>query len=477
MTPHARAADPPPDRASQTEDFRTRLPKLWKRQRELMTAGRFLVRVARLQPQMSREEFDRLFGTLDLTDVPGFLERLYKQFPIPFHHLPLTPVEVRADAGRRLEIWHRNAADGSGLDRVSFKGAGVYVDYQPANRTVVVSRARVAVLGIPDLCYLPAVAADELSAEWQVASRRDGRLTLRRTAVLAPRGVQAASPPAAAPESASLERTVDERTGFVFEDRVSFSADGHQPRVVRQLGPVADAQGRVRPTVRADATFDRDRVPFLSVYHIAEADLGAALADADFAVAVPAGTQVVDARDGRDNFKRQLARDPVPDVLAYVGTVPDDARSIWPVLKPGTPAPNLDGVTWLTKDSPAAAPVLKGKVVLIDFWGIGCGPCVAQLPAVQAAAQKYAGTDLVIVGLHDAHGKPDDVAAFARTHGLTYQLAIDRAEEKHFGATFRAYGIRGIPNAAVLDRAGRIAFVGPFKDALTKAQELLAATK
>jgi hypothetical protein len=99
------------------------------------------------------------------------------------------------------------------------------------------------------------------------------------------------------------------------------------------------------------------------------------------------------------------------------------------------------------------------------------------MPTVRAAAQKYAGTDLVIVGLHDAHGKPDDVPAFARTHGLAYQLAIDRAEEKHFGATFRAYGIRGIPNAAVLDHDGRIAFVGRFTDPLTKAQELMAVTK
>ena len=45
-------------------------------------------------------------------------------------------------------------------------------------------------------------AADELSAEWQVVSRRDGRLTLRRTAVLAPRDGRAAPPAAGAPAGA-----------------------------------------------------------------------------------------------------------------------------------------------------------------------------------------------------------------------------------------------------------------------------------
>jgi thiol-disulfide isomerase/thioredoxin len=175
--------------------------------------------------------------------------------------------------------------------------------------------------------------------------------------------------------------------------------------------------------------------------------------------------------------KRQVARVSVPDVLAYADTIPDDARSIWPVLKPGTPAPPLDGVIWLTKHGRTAAPELKDNIVLLDFWGMSCGPCVAQLSDVQAAAEKHAGTNLVIVGLHAASGKPDDVAAFARTRGLTYHLAIDRADVKSFGATFRAYGIRAIPNAALLDRDGRVVFEGSFQDALAKAQELVAATR
>ena len=41
-------------------------------------------------------------------------------------------------------------------------------------------------------------------------------------------------------------------------------------------------------------------------------------------------------------------------------------------------------------DAPPRLPAqLHGRVLLIDFWGIGCGPCVASLPGVQRAADEF----------------------------------------------------------------------------------------
>ena len=69
----------------------------------------------------------------------------------------------------------------------------------------------------------------------------------------------------------------------------------------------------------------------------------------------------------------------------------------------------------------------------------------------------------------------EDVAAFARKQGLSYLLAIDppATEEGFVGATSPAYGVRGIPSAAGIDRDGRVAFEGRFKDPLRKAEERL----
>jgi thiol-disulfide isomerase/thioredoxin len=451
-------AVPAADTLPAPDDFRSTLPKLWQKQRDLMTAGRFTVRVARLQPSLTREELDKLLATIDLKDVPGFMEKLYGQFPAKggAHHLPLSPVEVRADRGRCMEIWHKDPPAEKVLDRVSCNVAGVHVSYHPGNRQATVSPRGVSVLHVDRLRYLPRAAGD-LPATWQMVKWNDGRLTLKH-------GTGATA----------SEMVVDGRNGFVYLERHPDDRDGTRTREVRQLGPVTDPKGRILPTVHAEVSFDGNQVEYLAVTHIAKADLDVTFTDADFVVSAPARTNVVDTRGATGtNAKTKVAREAVPDVLAFANAIPDEARSVWPVLKPGTPAPALDGVTWLTGDAPA----LKGKVLLVDFWGLGCGPCLAELPAVQVAAQKHAAAGLVVVGLHDAHGKTDKVAAYGHEHGLTFPLAIDKAADKSFGATFQAYGVRAVPNAAVVDREGNVVFVGRFPEALAKAEKLLGQAK
>jgi len=99
----------------------------------------------------------------------------------------------------------------------------------------------------------------------------------------------------------------------------------------------------------------------------------------------------------------------------------------------------------------------------------------ARLPEVREAADHFKGTDLVILGLHDSSGTLEQVAGFAAKRALNYPLAIDRTatEEGWFGQTFAAYGVRSIPGAAVIDRQGKIAFVGGFNEPLGKAASLL----
>jgi cytochrome c biogenesis protein CcdA/thiol-disulfide isomerase/thioredoxin len=62
--------------------------------------------------------------------------------------------------------------------------------------------------------------------------------------------------------------------------------------------------------------------------------------------------------------------------------------------------PSLSGaVAWL--NSPPLTPrVLKGKVVVVDFWTYSCINCLRALPYVRAWAEKYRDEGLVVIGVH-----------------------------------------------------------------------------
>ena len=76
----------------------------------------------------------------------------------------------------------------------------------------------------------------------------------------------------------------------------------------------------------------------------------------------------------------------------------------------GKPAPVLtDVVAW--KGEAVKIADLKGKVVLLEFWGYWCGPCIRSMPVQFELHEKFADKGLAIIGVHvDADGEIDSAA-------------------------------------------------------------------
>jgi protocatechuate 3,4-dioxygenase beta subunit/peroxiredoxin len=172
------------------------------------------------------------------------------------------------------------------------------------------------------------------------------------------------------------------------------------------------------------------------------------------------------ARVSDDRWARKKAKAGSLDVVLVLSEG-NEAAAAEPVVKEqfdallGQEAPALNAVAWVNS-GPRTLRDLRGKVVLIDFWGIGCGPCVAALPGVQRAAEQFASKGAVIIGLHDSSATLKQLREFAEGKKLTYPLAIDAADDQgpSFGKTFHHYGIQGIPSVAVIDRDGKVAYLG-----------------
>lgn len=159
----------------------------------------------------------------------------------------------------------------------------------------------------------------------------------------------------------------------------------------------------------------------------------------------------------------------------------------------GQPAAPLDVEAW-ANGKPLTDADLKGKVVLLDFWAVWCGPCIATFPHLNEWNEKYADKGLVTIGLtrwynfawkngKATRGKdvphPEELEMlekFAAQHKLEYPFAIQKDD-----SLSEFYGVRGIPHAVLIDRQGKVALMrsGSGEDnakAISeKLEELIAA--
>lgn len=151
-----------------------------------------------------------------------------------------------------------------------------------------------------------------------------------------------------------------------------------------------------------------------------------------------------------------------------VNRVPADGRETAGVLPPapavGHPAPDFT-VSTLTGETFTLSE-LRGKPVVLNFWATWCPPCRAELPELQAAAERYEG-EIIIAGVNQAE-PADSVTQFADGLGLRFVVPLDTDAQ-----VSRLYGARSLPTTFFIDRGGviREIQIGPVTEA-TLAQLL-----
>jgi cytochrome c biogenesis protein CcmG/thiol:disulfide interchange protein DsbE len=101
---------------------------------------------------------------------------------------------------------------------------------------------------------------------------------------------------------------------------------------------------------------------------------------------------------------------------------------------------------------------LRGKVVLVDFWGTFCEPCKKSFPKLQDLYARYAASGLKIVGISE--DEADDKGAipgFANTNGAKFSLGWDEDN-----SIAHSYKLESMPSSFLIDKNGviRYAHVG-----------------
>ncbi len=66
----------------------------------------------------------------------------------------------------------------------------------------------------------------------------------------------------------------------------------------------------------------------------------------------------------------------------------------------------------------------KGKIVVLDFWATWCGPCLAEIPALNRLQEKYGEKGLKVVGVTMDSGEPKEVKPFVSRNKMKYTVLM-----------------------------------------------------
>jgi peroxiredoxin len=104
---------------------------------------------------------------------------------------------------------------------------------------------------------------------------------------------------------------------------------------------------------------------------------------------------------------------------------------------------DIRGQTWDSKS-------LRGKVVLVNFWSTGCGPCLEEMPDLEQLYQRFRTQGLVVLAM--SGDEPADLRKYVAAQKVSFPVLID-ADDK----VKEQFRVVGIPKTVLYDREGRLA--------------------
>ncbi|MEA1877725.1 MAG: redoxin domain-containing protein, partial [Bacteroidota bacterium] len=91
---------------------------------------------------------------------------------------------------------------------------------------------------------------------------------------------------------------------------------------------------------------------------------------------------------------------------------------------------------------------LDGKIIVINFWNLGCGPCRAEMPDLNKLVEKYKDDEVLFIAF--SNDQRIRVVEFFKKKEFNYQIVTEAND------VFKAYGVKVLPTHVVINSNGTI---------------------
>jgi peroxiredoxin len=98
---------------------------------------------------------------------------------------------------------------------------------------------------------------------------------------------------------------------------------------------------------------------------------------------------------------------------------------------------------------------LKGRVIVLNFWSTGCGPCIAEMPELNKLVKLYSGKKVTFISL--AMENSILLSKFFKKHSFSFSTIPDSGE-----IMYGAFKLESIwPYSVIIDKEGKIFQIWP----------------